>query len=341
MSNPIDKGFYMPAEWSRHECTWMAWPVRKNMWRDEKATRENYALVANTIAEFEPVKMLMPAAYIDEALTLLSASVQVIEMPIDDSWARDSGPNFLVNDHGELAGSCWGFNAWGEKYDPYDQDALMGERIVALANAELYESKLIAEGGGVTVDGEGTVITTDTCFLHENRNPNWNKNEVDAELCRSLGASKVIWLPGDEEEVETNGHVDGIAAFVRPGLVLVEVGKDQADPYFDNGELNRRALEGQYDASGREIEIRTICTGDYNKVESDKDCRSYINSYLPNGAVIVPGYEDTRDAWAVETYRELYPEREVVQVPILAIAEGGGGIHCITQQQPQSPASQT
>ncbi len=313
----------------------MAWPVRKGMWRDENATRENYALVANTIAEFEPVNMLMPADYIEQARSLLSENVHIIEMPIDDSWARDAGPNFLVNEDGELAGSCWQFNAWGEKYDPYDQDAMMGERILKLADALCYDSKLVAEGGGITVDGEGTIITTDSCFLHENRNPDWNKEEVEKELCRSLGASKVIWIPGDEAEVETNGHVDGVAAFVEPGVVLVEIGRDSSDPYHETGELNLRALEGQRDAAGRELEIRTICTGDYNKVDSEKDCRSYINSYLANGAVIVPGYEDVRDAWAVETYRELYPQRKIVQVPILAIAEGGGGIHCITQQQPR------
>ena len=335
MSNPAEKGFFMPAEWSAHDCTWMAWPVRKNMWRDENATRENYALVANTIAEFEPVNMLIPEAYVEQARSMLGSSVQIIEMPIDDSWARDSGPNFLVNDQGELAGTCWQFNAWGEKYDPYDQDAMMGERILKLADALHYHSDLVAEGGGITVDGEGTIITTDSCFLHQNRNPGWSKEEIEKELCRSLGASKVIWIPGDEAEVETNGHVDGVAAFVEPGMVLVEIGKDRNDPYYETGELNRCALEGQVDASGREIEIRTICTGDYNKVDSDKDCRSYINSYLANGAVIVPGYDDDRDAWAVETYQELYPEREIIQVPILAIAEGGGGIHCITQQQPR------
>ena len=325
----------MPAEWCSHDCTWMAWPVCKGMWRDEIATRENYAPVANTVAEFEPVNMLMPADYIAQARSMLGENVNIIEMPIDDSWARDSGPNFLVNDAGELAGSCWKFNAWGEKYDPYDQDDLMGERILKLADAVRYDSELVAEGGGVTVDGEGTIITTDSCFLNENRNPEWSKEEVEKELCRSLGASKVIWIPGDEEELETDGHVDGVAAFVEPGVVLVEIGKDSSDPIYETGERNRRALEGQHNASGREIEIRTICSGDYNKVDSEKDCRSYINAYLVNGAVIVPGYEDIRDAWAVATYRELYPQREIIQVPILAIAEGGGGVHCITQQQPR------
>lgn len=333
-TRPADFGFYMPGEWETHTRTWMAWPCRQNMWRDETRTRQNYADLANIIVQFEALRMLVPPELMAEARQMLSASVEIIEMKIDDSWARDSGPNFLINDKGELAGSCWDFNAWGENYHPYDQDALMGERILQLENCQVFKSDLIAEGGGVTVDGEGTVITTDSCFLHKNRNPGWSKEEVEKELLRTLGAEKVIWIPGDEEEVETDGHVDGIAAFVKPGVVLVETGIEGKDIYFAAGQANLEALRGQKDARGRELQLETIYTGDYEKVESERDCRSYINSYLANKAVFVPGYNDERDEAAVETYSRLYPDREVVQIPILAIAEGGGGIHCVTQQQP-------
>ena len=333
--NPADSGFYMPAEWEQHSKTWMAWPCREEMWTDGDATARNYAAVANTIAEFEPVNMVVPHHLLEQAGKLLSEGVHIVALPIDDSWARDSGPNFLINHRGELAGCCWRFNAWGENYHPYDQDALLGKRILEHENCQVFTSSLVAEGGGITVDGEGTVITTETCFLNNNRNPDWTKAEVEKELLRSLGAEKVIWLPGDEEEVETNGHVDGIAAFVEPGVVLMEIGKDENDPYYETSEMNVDAIRGMKDARGRELRLEFICTGDYTKADGERDCRSYINSFLANGAVIVPGYEDERDEGAVETYRRLYPEREIVQVPILAIAEGGGGIHCITQQQPE------
>ena len=190
-TDPHDNGFYMPGEWTEHSCCWMAWPCREGQWANAQRTQQAYTDVANAIARFEPVKMLVPTHKLEAARALLNDGVEIFEMSIDDSWARDSGPNFLVNAAGELAGSTWEFNAWGGKYDPYDQDALMGSRILELAGVREYPSKLVAEGGGVTVDGEGTVITTETCFLNKNRNPDWTRAEVEAELCRTLGAEKV------------------------------------------------------------------------------------------------------------------------------------------------------
>ncbi len=336
LTSPLDAGFYMPADWALHSCTWMAWPCRYGMWSNEQATQQSYANVANIIARFEPVKMLTQPQHSNDARHLLGENVEVIEMAIDDSWARDSGPNFLINDKGELAGSTWQFNAWGNKYDPYDQDALMGSRILELENAKIYSSDLIAEGGGITVDGEGTIITTECCFPNSNRNPDWSRQEIEDELCRTLGAEKVIWIPGDAEDKETDGHIDGTAAFISPGVVLVEVNTDPADSRYSVGQENTAALRGQVDARGRSLQLEFISEGSYGNINSPKDCRSYINSYLVNSAVIVPGYDDNeRDKIAVETYQRLYPEREIVQVQIKAIAEGGGSIHCITQQQPE------
>jgi agmatine deiminase len=327
-------GFYMPAEWAPHSCCWMAWPCRPGLWPDDDATAQEYANVANAIARFEPVRMLAPANKAKQARSLLGENTEVIELPIDDSWARDSGPNFLLNQEGELAGSCWVFNAWGNKYQPYDQDAEMGSRILKLVGATEFSSRLTAEGGGITVDGERTVITTDSCFLNANRNPDWSRAGVEAELCRTLGAEKVIWLPGDPEETETDGHVDGVAAFIGPGRVLLEVNSDPSDPHYPVGQKNLAALRGQTDARGRELEIEFIEEGPWHSDVWDEGCGSYINSYLANGAVIVPGYGYEQDRRAVETFQRLFPQREVVQVYIGNIAQGGGGIHCITQQQP-------
>lgn len=324
----------MPAEWARHSCCWMAWPCRAGLWEDHAAVAREYADVANAIGGFEPVNMLVPPGLAHEARALLTASVSLVEMPIDDSWTRDSGPNFLVNPGGELAGSTWIFNAWGGKYEPHDQDERMGSRILRLAGAREFGSNLVAEGGGVTVDGEGTVITTESCFPNSNRNPGWTRREIEAELCRTLGAEKVIWLPGDPGETETDGHVDGIAAFIEPGRVLLEVSPDPNVPHYPVGQQNLAALRGQTDARGRRLEIEFIHEGYYHPELRDRECASYINSYLANGAVVVPGYGSERDDAAVATYQRIYPERAVVQVQIGHIALGGGGIHCITQQQP-------
>jgi len=255
-------------------------------------------------------------------------------MSIDDSWARDSGPNFLVGGD-NLAGSAWIFNAWGEKYQPYDQDAQMAKRILEHAHADIFPSWLVAEGGGISVDGEGTIITTESCLLNKNRNPKRDRLQIEDELCRTLGGTKVIWIPGDIEETETDGHVDGIAAFIEPGRVLVEVNSDKSDPHYRVGIDNTNALKNKKDAKGRQLEIEFIEEGIYHQDIWNGGCSSYINSYLANNAVIVPAYGYDRDHLALETYSKLYPNREIIQVPIHNIATGGGGIHCITQQQPR------
>ena len=332
-ADPRDLGYYMPAEWAPHSCCWMAWPCREGLWSDAQATMRDYANVAMAIAKFEPVRMLVPPHKLDEARQRLEGDVGIIEMNIDDSWARDSGPNFLIGGD-RLAGSDWVFNAWGQKYDPYDQDALMARRILDLADADRFASWLVAEGGGITVDGEGTVITTESCFLNKNRNPTRSRKEIEDELCRTLGASKVIWLPGDIDETETDGHVDGIAAFIEPGRVLVEVNPDKTDPHYAVGVENAKALAKQTDAKGRKLEIEFIDEGIYHEGIWNGGCSSYINSYLANGAVIVPSYGYDRDSNAVATYQRLYPDREIVQVDIRSLSLGGGGIHCVTQQQP-------
>ena len=332
MKDPRDLGLFMPGEWEKHTCCWMAWPARVDLWPNIEATIKSYADVANAIAEFEPVNLLVLPSMLDDAKAYLSKNVEIIEMSINDSWTRDSGPNFLINDSGLLAGSTWEFNAWGDKFRPYDQDALMGSRILDLVGVDEYTSTMIAEGGGITVDGEGTVITTESCFPNKNRNPHLTKKEIESELCRTLGASKVIWIPGDPDETGTDGHIDGIAAFIEPGRILVEINPDSSDPHYLVGQNNVKALKNIKDAKGRTLEIDFIYEGDYSVLEFD-ECRSYINSYLANGAVIVPGYNHERDHLAVETYQKIYPDREVVQIQISDIAIGGGGIHCITQQQ--------
>ena len=332
--DPRDFGFYMPAEWANHSACWMAWPCRSDAWAIKEGARREYADVANTIARFDPLNVLVPTRKLDEAKALLGKGVRIIELAIDDSWARDSGPNFLVNADGDIAGSTWTFNSWGGKHLPFDQDALMGQRILEMAAARRFASSMVCEGGAVTVDGEGTIITTESCLLNPNRNPAMIRAQIEAELCRTLGAEKVIWLPGDPEETETDGHVDGVAAFIEPGRVLMEINSDTTDPHYAVGQRNLAAMRGQKDARGRTLQIEFIEEGHYRPGLWNGGCSSYINSYLANGAVVVPGYGYDRDPLAVETYQRLYPQREIVQVQIGHIAQGGGGVHCITQQQP-------
>jgi agmatine deiminase len=329
----------MPAEFEPHAATWMAWPTRRELWGEHvAAVKADFARLATTIARFEPVRMVACAIDAAEARAMCGAGVSVIEFPIDDSWARDAGPIFLLDERGALVASAWRFTAWGHKYQPYDQDALLGRRIAAYLNVPVATSDLALEGGAVLVDGEGTLVTTETCLLNPNRNPGLSRAEVDAELQRVLGVRKVIWLPGDPLETETDGHIDGLMAFAAPARALLEVNDDASDPRFEILRENRRALELATDARGRRFEILPIGEADRSTAVGNRYCRSYVNFYIVNGAVIAPVYQRPSDAGVAALLRAAFPDRQVVMLPIGKIAVGGGGFHCVTQQQPAAAA---
>ena len=334
---PADLGFSMPAEWAPHAGCWMAWPKRADLWREYlEAAREDYVRVAQAIAGFEPVTLLADPEHADDARRRCGPSVNVVSMPIDDSWLRDSGPTVVVDPAGRRAAAAFTFNAWGGKYQPFDRDAALGVSLAALAGIPAYRSTLVVEGGGFLSDGEGTLITAETCVLNPNRNPGWTKAEADAELRAMLGIKKVIWLPGDATDTETDGHVDGYVAFVKPAAVLCEVVADPKDPRYAIMAENRRVLETETDARGRRFELLPIVEAPRSAVPRGQEgyCRSYVNFYIANGAIIAPAYGIAEDASAALTLRRAYPGREVVLVALNDLFRGGGGIHCITQQQP-------
>lgn len=334
---PADLGFSMPAEWAPHASCWMAWPKRVELWREHlEAAREDYARVAQAIAKFEPLTLLADPEDVMDARKRCGPSVRVVSISIDDSWLRDSAPTFLLDPSGRRAAAAFTFNAWGSKYQPHDKDAALGERIAALSGVPAYKSNLVVEGGGFLTDGEGTLITAETCVLNPNRNPGWTKAEVDAELRAMLGVRKVIWLPGDPTETGTDGHVDGYVAYVKAATVLCEVVADSEDPRYRIMAENRRVLEIETDAQGRRFNILPIAEAPRSAVPDGEDgyCRSYVNLYIANGAVICPAYGIAEDVAVFETLRGAYPDREVVQVALKDLFRGGGGIHCITQQEP-------
>jgi len=234
----------------------------------------------------------------------------------------------------------WEFNAWGDKYHPHDKDAAVGARIGAFAGDPVYTSELCVEGGGFLSDGEGTLITAETCVLNPNRNPGWTKARAEAELCAMLGVTKVIWLPGDVTDTETDGHVDGYVAYFKPAGVLLETVADPVDPRFAIMAENRKVLETERDARGRKFEIVPIAEAPRSVVPRDSHafCRSYVNFYIANGAIIVPAYGTKEDAEVAATLTQAYPGREIVPVVLNDLFRGGGGIHCITQQEPASRA---
>lgn len=310
------------------------WPCRGEVWPDLAATRQNYAAVAHAIRQFEPVTMAIRPQDVSTARSLLGSDVDLFEVPLDDSWARDAGPCFLTGPDGAPGAVSFRFNAWGAKYRPWDSDDAFADAVIAECGARAFASDLVAEGGGVSVDGEGTILTTETCFPNRNRNPDWTREEIEAELIEMLGGRKVIWLPGNELETETDGHVDGIAVFAAPGIVLAEKLVPEDGDWYRIAEENLTALEGVTDASGRSIRVVHLPGAEAADIADDMFCRSYVNSYIVNGGVVMPKYGEAADDEVREIFEDLLPGRRVAQVPIPHIGGGGGGIHCITQQEP-------
>jgi len=328
-------GYRMPAEWAEHERCWMMWPYREGfVWHDISRTQQAYARVARTVRRFEPVTMLVCEDELENARSLCGEGIDFLVMPLDDSWARDAAPNFVKND-AKLAASIFHFNAWGQEYPEYRNDAAVGHRIAEHLAIPTFTANVFMEGGGINVDGEGTILTSESCILNENRNPGLTRTDAESILCEALGGKTVIWVPGDPQDLETDGHVDGIACFVRPGVVLCEVGcPDFPDRYNDMQE-NLRALELARDANGNRLEIIPIGEAHDAEASSDRYCRSFINFYIANNGIVFPRYGTESDKAAQATIARAFPDHEIAAVDIEDIALGGGGIHCITQQQPK------
>jgi agmatine deiminase len=324
----------MPAEWARHERTLMAWPTRLELWGDQlEAAREDYAATANAIAAFEPLTMVCAsAAEAAQARAALTAAAEVVDLPIDDSWLRDNGPIFVADGDGRRAGVHFGFNAWGEKFAPWDRDAAVGALLVEHVGDLCYEAPFVLEGGSIHVDGEGTLLTTEECLLHPNRNPGMTREEIEVGLRDHLGVETIVWLgQGLVEDRDTDGHVDMIAAFTRPGEVLLQALEPGAASHERMADNRARLV-----AAGLEVIDFPILA--LVQVAGEEVAVSHLNFYLCNGAAIVPLAGLDTDAEALERIGAAYPGREIVGVPGRVIAYGGGGPHCITQQVPDSSA---
>jgi agmatine deiminase len=263
--------------------------------------------------------------------------VDVVEIPIDDSWIRDSGPIFVTGSGGRRAGVDFRFNGWGGKFVPCDRDDALPSALLAHLAIERFEAPFVLEGGSICVDGEGTLITTEQCLLNPNRNPHLDRDEISALLREYLGVEKVIWLPhGLLEDRDTDGHVDNVAAFIGPARVLLQTVAEATNPNYERLQENLELLRAATDARGRPIEVVELDVLPYAEVRGEPGCVPYTNMYLANGALIVPvvGDDPDRDEHVLAMLSRLLAPREVVPVPGRTLAEGGGGVHCITQQVP-------
>jgi agmatine deiminase len=356
-TKPAADGYRMPGELEPHSGCWIAWPQRPDNWRDAAGpAQETFAQVAEAIDVCEPVTVAVCDDEFDNCRSMLPASIRVVELSTDDAWMRDIGPTFVVDDHGGRRGIDWHFNAWGGLngglYSPWDRDERAARKVLEVEGADRYRAPIVLEGGSIHADGEGTLLSTEECLLNPNRNPSYTREEIEQVLFDHLGARKMIWLnrglPGDE----TDGHIDNLACFVRPGVVLLTCTDDASDPLHSVSRDAQQRLEGATDAGGRGIEVIRLpapsppaisereaagvreVEGTQPRRAGDRLAASYANFYLGNSRVVFPLLDERHDDEAAETLRNCFPDWEIVGIAAREILLGGGNIHCITQQVP-------
>jgi len=333
MSRPI-----APAEHAPHAGTWMCWPSTSAIYGGDtpyhEAVQETLGRLAAAIAENEPVHLLAGAAHHGLARRLCGPAVTLVDIPTDDMWARDSGPVFVVDDTGALAAVDFHFNGWGGKQD-HGRDHLVAGAIAQRLGVPRLSARVCGEGGGLEVDGEGTLLLTDSCWVNDNRNPGMSRAAIEAELRARLGVEKVVWLPGLAGADITDGHIDGTIRFIRPGVVMLCPFPGAGDDWNRVLEDSRAILARETDARGRAFTLVDIPAATEVRSTRPDFERGYANFYVGNGALYTPQFGDARaDGHAVESFARLYPGRRIVALDVDRICENGGGIHCVTQQQP-------
>lgn len=356
-TSPTADGFRMPGEFEPHGGCWMLWPERASNWRlGAKPAQAAFAAVATAIATSEAVTVGVSARQFVHARSMLPDAVRVVELSSDDAWMRDVGPTFVVNKRRELRGVDWIFNAWGGLngglYFPWDQDDLVARKVLELERCDRYRAPFVLEGGAIHVDGEGTLLTTEECLLDPNRNPHFDKGQLEILLHEYLGVTSVVWLGKGVVNDETNGHVDNLCCFARPGEVILTWTDNKRDPQYKVSLDAYERLMSSTDARGRRFKVRKLIhpgplhrtkreardidvqDGVQPRLAGERLAASYVNFYLGNTAVVMPLLDAKRDRYAARQLQQIFPERRVIGVQSREILLGGGGIHCITQQVP-------
>ena len=358
-TTPKQDGFRMPGEFEPQKKVWMIWPERPDNWRNgAKPAQEVYKNIAMAISKYTPVTMCVSYEQFANARHMLPERIRVVEMSNNDAWMRDCGPTFVKNDKtGEIRGIDWGFNAWGGLYDglyfPWDKDDAIPEKICEIEELNCYVAKdFVLEGGSIHVDGEGTLLTTEMCLLSKGRNPQMTKRQIEKKLKDYLNLEKIIWIKDGIDPNETNGHIDDVACFARPGEVICIWTDDKNNPYYKACHDAYNNLNNQKDAKGRKLKVHKLCMpkkdvtigkdfkidavdGSQPRIEGEPCVASYMNFLITNDAIIVPQFGDVNDHLALKQLRGIFPDKDIVGVFSKEVIYGGGNIHCITQQQPK------
>jgi agmatine deiminase len=356
-TTPAADGFWMPAEFEPHAGCWMLWPERPDNWREAaRPAQHAFAAVAAAIAEFEPVTLGVSASEYQVARALLDPRIRLVEISHDDGWMRDVGPTFVVDKRGAVRGVDWHFNAWGGLqgglYFPWDQDDLVARKVLEIEGRDRYRAPLINEGGAIHVDGEGTALVTEECLLNINRNPLLNRERLEGYLRDYLNVSRIIWLGKGVFNDETDGHIDNLACFVRPGQVCLTWTDNKRDPQHAISLDAWERLNDERDAQGRRLKVTRLPMpgpltlgakeaggiiareGTKPRTAGERLAASYVNFYIANGGIVMPLLDTRTDRAALASVKRLFPDRKVLGVPAREVLLGGGNIHCITQQVP-------
>lgn len=342
---PAELGFRMPAEWEPQEAVWLSWPHNPETWPGAfESVPAVFAEIAQHVAEGQLVRInVADDRHRAEVSVLLETSDVRMENvrfhlhPTNDAWVRDHGPIYVVRDAGgrrERAITNWEYNAWGGKYPPFDLDNRIPEQIAAEFDEQRFDAGMILEGGSIDVDGEGTLLTSEACLLHPNRNPDLTREEIEGRLRDFLGVWKILWLGEGIAGDDTDGHIDDMTRFVAPGTVVTAVEEDRQDVNHEPLQENLKRLRTMTDSAGRRLRIVPLPMPEPVDFEEHRLPASYANFLIINHKVLVPTYGSRRDRQALDLLQSLFPDRRVVGIDCTNLAWGLGAIHCVTQQQP-------
>lgn len=341
--SPAELGFAMPPEWTKHQATWIGWPFDDALWEGQlDAVRDEFAALVATIARYEPVWLNVRDEETESdaraRLTRLEAPLENItfhRVPLNDVWFRDNGPLFVRNTESQVALTDWGFNAWGEKYAPWDSDDRAPEAVARTLDMKRFAVPLVMEGGSLELNARGVCLTTRSCLLSPKRNPNLSETELETILHATLGVKHLIWLERGLEGDHTDGHIDTIVRFTDDTTIVCAVAEDEADANFGPMQENLTLLQTLRDENGEPFTVIELpLPKERLEFGGVRLPPTYANFYVGNGFVVVPQYGDPNDERALEILRPLFPGRAVIGLSSRALITGGGSFHCVTQQQP-------
>ncbi|MBY0585763.1 agmatine deiminase family protein [bacterium] len=339
---PIERGFRMPAEWEPQAAVWLAWSDLPELWPGNFAgVEETYARLLAELTATENVRLLVRGPLVEKRAADLvrqhggnPSRIEFFDIPYDDCWMRDNGPIFLTNNAGERIIIDWGFNGWGGKYGPCDQDDLVPRRVADKLGLEWYEPKIILEGGSIETNGQGLLMTSAQCLLHPNRNGTQSRSDIEPTLRDYFGAQQVIWLNQGLCADHTDGHIDNIARFVAVDHVVAVLADDIHHPDHESTHENLEILKSARTTSGQPIRVTTIPLPKPIEIDGEGMSPSHANFILGNGVVIMPTYDLGTDDESLAILTKIFPDRRVIGLPSLEILRGGGSLHCISQQEP-------